>query len=250
MRAGLGFSAVAHVALMLWGFVLFASPRPFAPIPPEAITVDLVPAAAMAETPEADGGPAQPRPGPDRGQPGAEIPPIRIASAAPQAPSEPPRRGAREPSQASPPQPAAQPPANLLVYNATVAPVQELPLSTAAAQNPTGGFDPPADTTAKLSAAEIAALRAHLQKCWNPPPAILDAQKLRVVLRVSFKANGTLTGSPTLLEASASQHGPALVETAKTALRRCQPYSFLPAGKYHEWKLLDLSFSPHGMSGG
>ena len=67
---------------------------------------------------------------------------------------------------------------------------------------------------------------------------------------MSEQWNGALTGSPTLIEASASAHGPALVATAISALRQCQPYGFLPAGKYEEWKLLDLSFSPRGMSGG
>ena len=37
MRAGLVFSAVGHLALLVWGFVLFASPKQFAPIPPESI---------------------------------------------------------------------------------------------------------------------------------------------------------------------------------------------------------------------
>jgi hypothetical protein len=249
MGAGLAVSAVGHLVLLLWGFVLFASPRPFAPVPPESITVDLVPATAVAQdlrqSLEADSGSVRPPSGPDREQAGAEIPPIRIASADAAAPTEQPRIGAREP----PPQPA-EPPANLLVYNPTVAPVQELPLTTAGVQNPTGGFEAPSDTTAKLSREEIAALRAHLQKCWNAPAAIADAPKLRVVLRVAFKPNGALTGSPALLEASASAHGPALVETARSALRACQPYSFLPQAKYQEWKLLDLSFSPRGLSGG
>jgi hypothetical protein len=249
MRAGLAFSGVGHLVLLLWGFVLFASPRPFAPVPPESITVDLVPATEMAQdrkaTGESGSEPARPQSGPDSQQGGAEIPSIRVATADP---TEQRRIGAREPSPT--PQPAAEPEPNLLVYNPTVAPVQELALSTAGVQNPTGGFDAPSDTAARLSREEIAALRAQLQKCWNAPAAIADAQKLRVVLRVAFKPNGALTGSPALLEASASAHGPALVETARSALRQCQPYSFLPQAKYQEWKLLDLSFSPRGLSGG
>ena len=140
--------------------------------------------------------------------------------------------------------------ANLLVFNPTVAPVPELPLSLGDVQNPAEGFDAPAQAMAKLSREEIEAFRAHLQKCWNPPAAVADAQKLKVVLRVALGPNGALTASPTLIEASASAHGPALVATAISALRQCQPYSFLPAGKYQEWKLLDLSFSPRGMAGG
>jgi hypothetical protein len=32
------------------------------------------------------------------------------------------------------------------------------------------------------------------------------------------------------------------------ALQQCQPYTALPAEKYEEWRLLDLSFSPDGMA--
>jgi hypothetical protein len=252
MRAGLVFSAVGHLALLVWGFVLFASPKLFAPVPPESITVDIVPATAMAqdlELPRAESAAAQQQPAPDRGQAPAGDP--QTASASPQ-PSAQQRSGPREPVQARPaqPEPPPPPPPNLLVFNPTVAPVPELPLPLGDVQNPAEGFDAPAQGTAKLSREEIAAFRAHLQKCWNPPATIADAPKLKVVLRVALGPNGALTGSPTLIEASASAHGPALVATAISALRQCQPYGFLPAEKYQEWKLLDLSFSPHGMSGG
>ena len=245
MRAGLAFSAV-----------LFASPKQFAPIPPESITVDIVPAVTLGQDFEerrpAESAAARQPPGLDRRQDpkqnSKENPQTGTASASLQPSGKERRPGPREPIRDEPAQP--EPPPNLLVFSATVAPVQDLPLPTGGVQNATGGFDAPADSTAKLAAEEIAAFRSHLQKCWNPPAAIADAQKLKVVLRVSLKPNGTLTGSPILLEASASAHGPALLQTAVAALRQCQPYSFLPAGKYQEWKLLDLSFSPRGMSGG
>ena len=250
MRAGLVFSAVGHLALLVWGFVLFASPKQFAPVPPESITVDIVPAAAMAQDLEqsrAESAAAQQQPGPDREQ--APAGNSQIASASPRPPAQEQRLDPRKPIQARPAQPEPPPP-NLLVFNPTVAPVPELPLPLGDVQNPAEGFDAPAQGTAKLSREEIAAFRAHLQKCWNPPATIAEAQKLKVVLRVALGPNGALTGSPTLIEASASAHGPALVATAISALRQCQPYAFLPAGKYQEWKLLDLSFSPRGMAGG
>src|ERR1700737_772079 len=246
MRAGLIFSAVGHLALLVWGFVLFASPKQFAPVPPESITVDIVPAAAMAqdlEQPRAESAAAQQKP--------AENPQIGSTSAPPQPSAQEQRPDPRKPVQARPAQPEPPPPPpNLLVFNPTVAPIPELPLPLGDVQNPAEGFDAPAQGTAKLSREEIAAFRAHLQKCWNPPATIAEAQKLTVVLRVALAPNGALTGSPTLIEASASAHGPALVATAISALRQCQPYGFLPAGKYQEWKLLDLSFSPRGMAGG
>jgi hypothetical protein len=40
------------------------------------------------------------------------------------------------------------------------------------------------------------------------------------------------------------------MQTAIRALKECQPYGFLPADKYGEWKILDLSFTPRDMAGG
>jgi hypothetical protein len=40
------------------------------------------------------------------------------------------------------------------------------------------------------------------------------------------------------------------MQAAIRTLKDCQPYAFLPADKYREWKVLDLSFSPREMTGG
>jgi hypothetical protein len=40
------------------------------------------------------------------------------------------------------------------------------------------------------------------------------------------------------------------MQTAIRALKECQPFGFLPADKYREWKVLDLSFTPRDMAGG
>lgn len=263
MRAGLAFSLVLHIALLVWGFVLFASPKPFAPMPPDAITVELVPAAAAQEAAleekSAGAAEADVTEGKQDAAPAART---RTAAAAadlpvPQssgglrgsvsaaAPSQSTSGQGREQSEAQQTLPAA----SLLVYEATIPAVADVPLVSSTTPNATGGYDAPANATASLSADDIAALRAHLQRCWKLPPDIADAPKLRVVLRVSLRPNGALSGTPMLIEAPASAKGPALVSAAMKALRECQPYAFLPAAKYQEWKLLDLSFSPLGLAG-
>ena len=262
MRAGLAFSLVLHVALLAWAFALFASPAPFAPMRTGAITVELVPAAAARESdarpeqnsaPEAALGPQQP----------AQERKTRTAAAGSQMPAQqqagaPPRAiSAADANPAGSGQrPGPQPNADLmaapalLVFDATVAPIVDVPLPSGSVANPAGGYDAPANSTAKLSREEIAALRERLQQCWTLPAEVAEAPKLRVVLRIGLRPNGSLSGSPTLIEASASPNGPALVAAATSALRKCQPYAFLPAAKYQEWKLLDLSFSPQGLAGG
>ncbi len=111
------------------------------------------------------------------------------------------------------------------------------------------GFDT-IPSESKLADQVIATFKARMKECWAPPfsLATADAQKLVVVLRVSLQQDGALAGEPTLLAASASPKGAALLQTAMQALQKCQPYSFLPAAKYKEWKKLDLSFSPAGLS--
>jgi hypothetical protein len=112
---------------------------------------------------------------------------------------------------------------------------------------PSGG--PPSETKAKLTAEEIAAFRAEIQKCWELMVGVPDAMKLEVVLRVGLTRKGALAGSPDLLKAPASVHGPRLVGIAMKAMQQCGPYKSLPAAKYNEWKVLDLRFLATGMAG-
>ena len=61
--------------------------------------------------------------------------------------------------------------------------------------------------------------------------------------------DGTLAAAPMLIEASASAKGPLLMQNAIAALKACQPYAMLPADKYREWKVLDLTFTPQDFTG-
>ena len=66
--------------------------------------------------------------------------------------------------------------------------------------------------------------------------------------RVLMTPDGRLAAPPMLVEASASAKGPALMQSAMSALQACQPYSMLPADKYREWKVLDLNFTPQNFT--
>jgi hypothetical protein len=112
-----------------------------------------------------------------------------------------------------------------------------------------GADAPPSETAAQLSAEEIAGFKDHLKKCWVPPSGVPDTKKLKAVIRVALNPDGTLIAKPALLAASASEFGPALVESAMRALVQCQPYTVLPAEKYKEWKFLDLNFSQDDIAG-
>jgi hypothetical protein len=110
----------------------------------------------------------------------------------------------------------------------------------------TGGG--PSEVQANLTPEEIAEFSAHMRTCWTAPAGLVAAPKLQVVIRVSLRPDGGLMASPALLAAPASVQGPVLVKAAMRALQQCQPYMTLPAGKYDEWRLLDLRFSADGMA--
>jgi hypothetical protein len=97
---------------------------------------------------------------------------------------------------------------------------------------------------------EFDALRARISACWSPPPGIDANSRLYVVLRVLFKADGSMSQAPTLVEGSASPLGPALVESAKRALLLCQPFTMLKPEHYDQWKDIQLRFDPHELLGG
>ena len=60
---------------------------------------------------------------------------------------------------------------------------------------------------------------------------------------------GKLAADPMLIEVSSvSTKGPLLMQGAISALHACQPYAMLPADRYGEWKVLDLSFTPRDFS--
>jgi hypothetical protein len=113
-----------------------------------------------------------------------------------------------------------------------------------------GGFDAPAIETARIERSAVDAFRAHLKTCAALPEGVSSSEKISLVVRVTLKADGTLAGQPTLIEASASPKGPILLQSLLRGLTQCQPYDMLPADKYREWKSLDMRFTPADMGQG
>jgi hypothetical protein len=113
-----------------------------------------------------------------------------------------------------------------------------------------GDFDAKATANANIKVEDAAALRAHLKTCSILPKSVSPSDNVRIVLRVAFLPDGRLGKEPLLIEASASEKGPALMQSAMKALASCQPYTMLPADRYNEWRMLDLAFTPKDFKGG
>ena len=243
MRSGLKVFVTAVVGslaihlLALVGVAVSARPKPFAASPAQSIAVDLVSPEEIAKLARAE--PPKPQ---------AAIP-LRAAARPPES------GGAAAAPAAPPPAPSKPAPAGQSPFDPTklagmfpVSPV--VAPTTEQTEKAVAGFDAPADKAADLAPADVAAFKAHLRRCMTLPAGITAAERLRVVLRIALGPDGVLRAPPTLVEATASPNGPAMVRTLVSALSQCQPYNFLPAEKYAEWKVLDLAFTPRDLAGG
>ena len=236
MRSGVIISAVSHIVLV--ALALLGTPKLFDIPSIASIEVDLVrpdEVGTPQEKPK-DDKPTPWDPLPEKGAPWPE--------ATVQSPSDVSQQAALGPQTPSPvPSPQSRP-APSIFDPANIPALLDLPNA------PDKGFDFEATATANLAADEKAAFKAYLKKCWKLPGGVSPAQTTRVMLRVYLQRDGALAGEPVLIEAPASRDGPALLQAAIRTLKDCQPYTFLPAGKYREWRVLDLSFSPREMAGG
>ena len=262
--SGLAVSIVIHLTVLTVGLG-YAGVRPFETAPVEAIAVDLVtPAEVKEATPEPPPKPATPLEIPDRSareQPAAASTPASASAAAPppqQAAAMPAPASAAPPPKASAKQVALQP--AIAASSPALQPSWRPPepdLSVKYQVNlglPTraGGddFDTAAFSAAKVSTDDVSKFREQLKTCSVLPASIAPKDKVTIRLRANFLPNGTLASAPLLIEASASAKGPLLMQAAIEGLRACQPYAVLPADKYDEWKVLDLSFTPQDFRGG
>lgn len=271
----LAISAIVHL-LIAAAVVEYAAPAPFVVEPEAGIEVELV---APDEAAKEESKPEEkPEEKPDLQDPSKAAPERPAATPPPAgdpaADKDAPKEERKDPAKDTPPPPASPPaaPAEQVQPQTPPGAAGEPPAAPPAATEPPateaappfapemmaqmsklerpGDFDDAATGKAKLTPAELAAFRAAVQACWTPPPGLAAEPRLKVMIRVSFKRNGALAGEPMLIAGTASRLGPILMRAAQDAVRRCQPYAVLPAAKYREWRVLDLPFSPGGISGG
>ena len=266
-------SAIVHISLLTL-LLLFSEVHPFGAVTAEQIPVEIVTPQELAEKqgppdePPAETKPAETKPEP---QPDFSLLDKPAAATAPP-PAAPPAPAARPQQQAAlatppaaQPQPVAPPPSQpaapaykppepdvSIKYQVLLGLPPDLsPLPPAPAQVGSKGddnFDAPATDAADIASTLIAEFRRHLKTCSKLPASLSGADDVKVKLRVFMTPDGRLAAEPILIEASASMKGPLLMQGAIRALQACQPYAMLPADRYGEWKVLDLSFTPQDFS--
>jgi len=267
MRAGLllpaciVLSALAHMLLV----AAVAVPPKRSTTHGETVTVDLVPANEVPDLPQVPESSSEPSAAPEQDVQPAEPPQPQSQLQAQSQPDGPQRPPPQQPQQSPQPQPSAQQQASQPWPDQPQqpAPAETAPGGSLAEQrerltamlnlpgpNTGDGTGAEADTKAQLTAQEIAAFRAHLKSCWQLPAGVTPNQRLKIVVRMSLRQNGSLAADPQLIEAAISPMGPPLVQAAVKAIKQCAPYTTLPAAKYNEWRVLDINFSPDEMARG
>lgn len=276
------FSLVGHAGLLLGLLVASAGGVPH--IPPQAMTVEIVPSseAPEIETENVNGTPLESTSSgselesdSEKGSATAARPVPKFAAPPSlqqaQTRSDTKRRGgqtAEKPQTAALAQPQTQPQTGEPVLPPTESTDQPQPQPRKATNQPNagemfamplalpggrlgGGFDAPAANAAKAPHDDLAAFRAKLSSCSHLPEGFsLIDNDVMIVVRISFKRDGTLASKPQLVDASLSPDVALLLQTAIDALEKCQPFAELPADKYRKWKTLEFVVTPFSFSGG
>ncbi len=186
-------------------------------------------AAAAAQPQPAQPQQAQPQPAQ---QPMASTPPPTMPLASPQ----------QQPAY-TPPEPDVT-----VKYGVMLGLPATLPPAGASGDKPGDGIDANASSAANIASSLVAKFREHLRTCSKLPAAVARSDNVFVKLRVLMTPQARLAAEPLLIEGSASVKALELKSSAIQALSACQPYDMLPADRYGEWKVLDLSFTPQDFS--
>jgi hypothetical protein len=261
IRPDVTVSALVHLSLVAI-VVIYTEVRPFRPVVEKIVPVEVI--VADEKKPEPLPTPT-PTPSPDFSLLAKQPSPQDSSAAAQRTPSPPPqkpqptqvnrREAAAQSQQQAPMPPAPQPAApayrppepDLTVkYNVMLGLPEALEVGAAPPsgdkQGEGGDAGPASDN---LASSLVDALRRHLRTCSKLPAGLSPSDNVAVKLRVQMTQDGRIAAEPTLLEGTASLKGVELMRGAVAALAACQPYAMLPADRYGEWKVLDLSFTPH-----
>lgn len=255
MRTGFISSAALHVVIVAVASITFTLSKPMDAPASRAVEIELVPPpeASKAETPKVEA----PKPEPSLPEPAkAELPKPpepEIAKSDPPKP-EPPKPEPPKPEPAKPKPSMTRAPQR----HAAIPPSRQTPLGVmpgvdqrSLSGNGVGAysFEGYAEAGARLSLDEKRRLKAQIDRCFKSPPG-MAGHNVWVALEVRFRSDGTLMGEPQFVAGvgSASAQGRELRDVARAALMQCAPFTALPIERYSEWRLLQLKFTPHGLS--
>jgi hypothetical protein len=255
IRTGIAASAAGHLSILAM-VLIFAEVHPFGSVTAETIAVDLVspdeakPAPKIEQTPPAKADPSDAFNLSSKSAPSSMPAPAPEAAVQPQKQAAPPPRPAKQQAAAQPPPPSTSPlpayvapePDLAIKYHVILGLPPELPAGPPRAGD---AFDDEASQKAEIASSLVTEFRRHLRTCSKLPAALTPNDTVMIKLRVLMTPEGRLAAEPVVAEGSANPKALDLKQSAIDALQACQPYTMLPADRYGEWKVLELSFTPN-----
>ena len=84
-------------------------------------------------------------------------------------------------------------------------------------------------------------------KCWSPPTGVAEAQDLVITVKINFAEDGSVTGTPEVMNNSPNPLFGVAAAAAVRAVLICAPYDKLPRDRYEEWRVTQINFNPANM---
>jgi hypothetical protein len=190
---------------------------------------------------------------PNRQEAAAQPPPQTAVQQQPQAAPQSQPQAPPQPSPAPAPSPSpgyAPPEPDVTVkYHVMLGLPEDLSAVPPSSAGKPDDFDATASSAADISSSVIGQFRSHLKTCAKLPATVAPTDHIMVKLRVMMTPEGRLASRPLVGGGSADMKAFDLVKSAIDALQACQPYTMLPADRYGEWRVLDLTLTPQDFSG-
>jgi len=95
-----------------------------------------------------------------------------------------------------------------------------------------------------LSVNMLDRLQTEMLRCWRESRDAVNPEKLVVQFRVRLFPDGYVDSVQMLSETGSGPYAAIARQRAAAAIKKCEPYDFLPADKYSGWKDMTLSFRP------
>lgn len=110
-----------------------------------------------------------------------------------------------------------------------------------------GPFDP----SSSLSLSVKDSIKRQIEQHWNPPAGNKEAAKLQILLKISFKIDGTVASVKVIdnNRYNSDEQYQVASDSAVRAVYKASPIQNLPTDQYSSWQELELNFDPSNILG-
>lgn len=110
-----------------------------------------------------------------------------------------------------------------------------------------GPFDP----NSSLSMSVKDSIKRQIEQYWNPPAGNKEAAKLQILLRITFKIDGTVARVKVIdnNRYNSDEQYQVAADAAVRAVHKASPLQNLPTEQYSSWQDLELNFNPSDILG-